>query len=748
MDRYNKHLEDGRAIAEIAASSEAASKVGTLREPRRMAHPLDWTWKDHKGIPREHKLEEFRDGNEENGITGKANLIHDLAPSIRTYLFGKTLGTHASFLTVLRVFWRSIINTQEKHKAIIVNSTKDISDDVATLFFDKLRSAVVSGVLTEGSCYLHWYRFCSLMHRAGCNITLWPEWVRPRSTMVHTDVPPRSVKYLYEAAKRVVSEGRAFHAAGQSILSRFEEGASSLIELTNAHLPGAGRPFGPEWNEHDNIIFTVYRRFRIGLMGNCKWRESPALSGAIAGAVKRLGSVNGVPEHVEWTTPSDLHVLFAPTSLETMAALTLVTAETGWLDTARAIDVSSDDWFREGRRQTLRKRNGRTIEITEVIISGPRIADNDDFSAEAEITAIRPKTQRRHQTRSLMQSEKGFRAFAVIKYMIERTRSLRESVEAELEALRRITAPSPDLLRRIADLDEQARCPWLYYCVNGKILSGFTPTAERSTRTAVFEGLKGRAVDEAIRRGEAPEVVEGIESLKFSDFRDAYAAWIYNRTGNDIFAVQAALNHRGISTTRRYLRQRAQIRDRYAACARVMESGFDEVEANRIVDPTVVRLLADQTGQGVTEEDRAFLAEFRSTCGARCVSPTKPPEEIELASERDNGELCVTQRCGLCRHARFDATSLRGVAVRIAELKALCAVTPSERWLLSVYPAELEALELLVEDKFADHAARVWGWEREHRRRLERGDELVFGVMSVKTASIRIGTSQVAVTNR
>ncbi|ALJ34456.1 hypothetical protein AMK58_02905 [Azospirillum brasilense] len=459
-----------------------------------------------------------------------------------------------------------------------------------------------------------------------------------------------------------------------------------------------------------------------------------------------MGYIDGVPGFSALATQSELWSLFAPTSLEAVAALTLVTAETGWVDTARAIDVSSDDWFREGRRQTVQKRSGRTVEITEMIISGPEITYEYDVPSEAELSAIRPKTRRLHQTRSLMQSEKGFRAFAVIKYMVERTRLLREIVKEELATLRRMPAPPAEHLRRIAELDEQVRCPWLFFPARGKgNPTGFTPSGGDIVMQP-FNDLKELAIAEAVRRGETLEVIEGIGSLTPSDFRDAYAAWIYNRTGNDIFAVQAALNHRGINTTRRYLRQRSQIRERFAGCARVMEAGFDEAQAGRTIDPTILRLAADRTGQVVSKEDRKFLAAFRSACGARCVDPTNPPEEIEPKSERVEGELCGSQRCGLCRHARFDKGSLRGIAVRIAELKALSTVTPTERWLLSVYPVELEALELLVEEKFVDYVAHVWGWVREHRKRLEQSNELVFGAISVEAASALIGMNQAEVT--
>lgn len=733
MGRYNKHLEDERILANSSAEV-FTFEDSVLPALRCMAHPLDWEWIDNKGVPRKHKLEEFRDGKEAIGIVGNPGLIHDLSPTIRIHLFGKSPKTHEQFLRQLRFFWRFLANTPNLGPDNASYELNNIGSNTAEMFYSNLRSAVKVGAMTELSARQHWSNFCSLMTRAQVNTKTWPYWPSPRSTIMHKDVHPRAVKYLYDTAKRLVADGRALHASGQAVLGRLDK-ASDLIELTDAHRPGPKSGYGPEWSVPNNILYTAYCWFIARLTGSSRSRESPATLAGINKSILRLGSIEEAPGSAAWTTLTDLYPLFAPTSLEVVAALTLVTAETGWIDTARAIDVSSD-WYRDGRRQVIQKRSGGSVEIREVIISGPETAEANVASEEVEISATRPKTSRRHQTRSLVQSEQGFRAYAVIKYMIERTRLLRGTIENELVTLRRIRAPTPECQRRISELDELIRCPWLFFRARkmGGV-SGFTANDSPSTRYRIFDELKGLAVAEAVRRGETTEVQRAIVSLTISDFRDAYAAWVYNRTGSDIFAVQAALNHRGINTTRRYLRQKAQIRQRFAACARLMGAGFGEVQAKREIDPTILRLLVDQSGQEVTDADRASLTQFRSSCGAWCLSPTNPPEEIEPASERAEGELCGPQRCGICKHARFDIASLRGIAVRIGELKALSAVTPVERWLLSIYSVELEALELLVEEKFANQAARVWSWAREHRKRLERGDTLVFGAMSIKTAS-------------
>ncbi|CAO3372790.1 hypothetical protein [Azospirillum argentinense] len=737
MDRFQKHLADKQILADSEVTKDVVVNNSNIHVPHPLSHPLDWEWHDKYGVPRPHRLEQFRDGSSKNQIVGHPRLIHDLAPTIQQYLFGKSHSSHERMLNSLRAFWRFLYKEYGEDVNIHVNNLSDIANDVSSFYWAYLRNAVSQNAITDLYGSILWSHFWSLMERAGCDTITWHSWPIPRDTTVHKDVPPRAVKYLYDAAKHELSKGRTLHTDGQAILRRLE--TSGPIELTTEHLPGGGSPYGPEWNEPDNILLTVYRGFQARLNGRKNPVSDDRLRFAICKSITcaKSSDCNFWPS--SWSTPSDFWPLFAPTSLEAMAALILVTAETGWIDTARAIDVSTDNWYREGRRQTITKKSGKIVEIAEVIISGPEFENLTDSRAEAEeaeLQATRPKTRRQHQTRSLIQSNGGFRSYAVIKYMIERTAPMREIIRADLASLRAIPAPSASQLRLIAKLDELARCPWLFSrASNWGGIGGFGPSSANNQTRQSFEALKDRAATAAKRSGEEIQLITAIKSLTISDFRDAYAAWTYNRSGNNIFAVQAALNHRSINTTRRYLRQKTQIRERFAACARVVEAGFDEVQANRDVDPTILYLAADQTGLGVSDEDRSFLANFRSSCDAQCVDPTHPPEEIEPSSDRIEGELCGAQRCALCKNARFDRASLHGIAVRIAELRALCSSTPSERWLTSTYAFELEALELLVEDKFSKHSAQVWAWVREHRNRLEHGDALVFGTLSVHSAS-------------
>ncbi len=204
----------------------------------------------------------------------------------------------------------------------------------------------------------------------------------------------------------------------------------------------------------------------------------------------------------------------------------------------------------------------------------------------------------------------------------------------------------------------------------------------------------------AVTQKQDKGLIAAIEALKWSDVRDAFASHIFDNSGGNIFLVKLALGHNHVATTRHYLRQRRQIRERFDAFREVMEATLTEVKEGRVVDPTILFLLSNYTD--VTDFDRERLAAYRTRMGMGCTNPTKPDKH--LAPNHIEGSWCAVQRCVLCRHGIVFKDAYGDLADRHADLSWLQRNTPPNRWLTSSLSWEMEAIELVRDNVFADQS--------------------------------------------
>ncbi len=275
--------------------------------------------------------------------------------------------------------------------------------------------------------------------------------------------------------------------------------------------------------------------------------------------------------------------------------------------------------------------------------------------------------------------------------MLKRRRALLQAQPDSLATRQELTAIAQKLLK-----------PWLYCRGNcrGSAAAGGTLLSQLIHTQIV--ALKRIAIDFIPEnRPNREKLIAAIDSLRWSDVRDAFATHVFDNSGQNIFLVQRALSHADPFTTRRYLRQRRQLRRRFDAFRTVMETALWEVRDGRPMDPTILYLASNFRDFG--EADRERLKRYRTRMGMGCANPTDP--ETFLAPTHPNGALCVVQRCVLCRHGIVFADAFEGLADRRADLLWLRDATPPDRWMTSTFWWEFEAIKLLLTDVFAGKRA-------------------------------------------
>jgi hypothetical protein len=234
-------------------------------------------------------------------------------------------------------------------------------------------------------------------------------------------------------------------------------------------------------------------------------------------------------------------------------------------------------------------------------------------------------------------------------------------------------------------------------------------------KSAVVAGLSQRQREDS-------SLMDGLDALKWSDVRDAFAAHIFASSERNVFAVKWALNHKHVSTTRHYLRQRNQLIARFDAFRTVVEKLLTEIEEGHVVDPTILFLASNYTGFG--EEHRRKLKAYRTRMGMGCANSADP--DRHLAPNHIEGAVCGVQRCVICRHGIIFRDAFEGLADRHADLWWVRGHTPPERWLTSTLSWEMEAIELVRDRVFAAKVTEFNARSGARRADLSAGRESVF----------------------
>ncbi len=352
---------------------------------------------------------------------------------------------------------------------------------------------------------------------------------------------------------------------------------------------------------------------------------------------------------------------FYPSYHDTAIFLWLFLVGTGWnLSTALAIDVSDEEtWFQTHPHK-------------------------DEY---AVIHAYKGRADRHQFALSMMRPE--WHPYRILRFMLERTRVLRETLRHRLTELRKDQerAPSRATETRIAELERSLRSPWLYHVVN------------KTGEVAAFHHDDAGRLNEIVRLvAEKHDLLEkhpSLASMMTSVARDAWIGYAYVQSGYHTMLTRLAAQHRSVKTLTHYLRSKRYREHSESQIRTFHDAVFDEISAGRVVDPTRLRLLV--RNGAITEEQERRLLDMRqrTRVGMGCLDPTNPPREI--AADHPAGAVCRVQRCTGCRHGVVFAESMVPLARACAELIFIQRSMPMTAWSGSSFEEELASLERTLE---------------------------------------------------
>jgi len=301
---------------------------------------------------------------------------------------------------------------------------------------------------------------------------------------------------------------------------------------------------------------------------------------------------------------------------------------------------------------------------------------------------------------------------SLLRAVLKRTRSLREEVTAELSKkeaeLRKARGAGNDttaLELSVARLRRAARSPWIFRPTTGPNRGGLSVLTQENVNMSGGRGdppTSTRAMVEIVREANRTRPAKDriSEDLSLTDFRDAFIAFAYEKSGYDWLMAKLAAGHRSIRSAITYLRNR-----RFKT--KLGEALFNEIRKHRVVDAAFLFRLV-QVGE-ITEEQRQrwMKDKDRTRMGTGCRDFKHPP--VWIAPEHVEGAGCRIQRCILCKHAIVFEDSADGLCRRLAELQHLKTEISVTTWMDSLFGDELEALEATLADFPAEEVGRLQG---------------------------------------
>jgi hypothetical protein len=681
MNKFSKSSD--HVTLEPLADEEAADMVLSAMAGN---DPLVFVARTNNGYPHRVDLTRYRDGSAELGLIGVPDMIADLLPVIRREIGDGTRsreGIQQWLHRNLPVFfgWIAWISVEIGPERAPKNVADFTHADGALL---KRYLLGLGGDLRRRRNQLSAILRLIVKARGSDDAPLlWPTIEVDEDRRAHVDVDPDAVKYLYHACKRVIDAAMRNQERGRVWLETGVDPREDPNPWGKRNQLGVrGGIRNPVWYAPGNLAVLGRACVEDRILGTSAVdkRTLSTLRNHTCSGYDRFAGVS----------LRDLYAAIAPTPLEVAASALIVSMETGWIDTVDGIDLTSE-WFilRRGvDPDAARKLDSVVLQV------------------------IRPKTGR--MVRAIGQAGPRFRAFQVIRWMQGRSGLLREL----LTRRRALLEAQPDSLatrQELAAIAQKLRTPWLWYQEYGRGCAAAGGTDLSHLIHTQIVALKRIAVEFIPEnRPNREKLIAAIESLRWSDVRDAFATHVYDNSGQNIFLVQRALSHADPFTTRRYLRQRRQLRERFDAFRSVMETALREVRDGRPMDPTILYLASNFRDFG--EADRERLKRYRTQMGMGCANPTDP--ETFLAPTHPKGALCVIQRCVLCRHGIVFADAFEGLADRHADLLRLRDTTLPDRWMTSTFWWEFEAIKLLLTDVFAGKRAEF----------MERSDARLAGL--------------------
>jgi hypothetical protein len=584
------------------------------------------------------------------------------AMQISDYFRLTTPGPHTanSVLTGLRALFRFLDITHPE-----AASVSDLTDAHGVQFKAWLE--------TEGKSYGTYKALKGAVERIRQLEGLPPLWWPARSptpNLVQDDVDLLGVRRLFHALK----------GEGREIKAMFREG--SALQMAGRDPRGVRFDQGnmcARWEFRENHAWLIDYLTKEYIPNQRGFKKEKSL-----GLVKsnydyqyHLGPAYLAPGMTERGREGIVGKLrwFHPSYHDTAVLLWLFLLGTGWnLAAALSVDVSADEqWF-------------------------------DDHPHKPEFKVLHAfKGRADKHVFALSLGKPEWHPYQIIRFMIERTRALRETIRRRLVELEKLHGnhPSPASASEIEHLRADLRSPWLYHCVN------------RIGQVSAFGNNESRRLNSLVRtvakRANLLEEHPSLVQMATSTARDAWIGFAYVKSGHNVVLTQLAAQHANAATLRHYLGRRRYRKHSEAVIRKVQDIVFSEIENKRIVDATRLRILV-QNGHITVEQERRLLdLRYRTRLGMGCLDPTNPPRDV--APGHPLGAVCAVQRCTGCVLGVVFAESIGPLARAKAELMQLRRELPLAAWIGSSFEDEAASIDATLAQfpaEEVDKAVATW----------------------------------------
>ena len=371
-----------------------------------------------------------------------------------------------------------------------------------------------------------------------------------------------------------------------------------------------------------------------------------------------------------------------PDTHEIAATLFIISYDTGWLDTARNINIE-EDWYSTDAAD----------------------AKNVKSADKVNLYARRPKTDKAGEApKGSLTSGKYGSAYWAINRILKRTERLRSFAEDKLNSENLTPDERAHLIASVRNpLIYLGKRPWQVQIVGAKNISEFFKLH-----------LKPHVeLDSDLTETQK----EAIAAFTWKDTRDAKALKTLEDT-NDVYLVQQLLGHKSLTTTFEYLRARVLKKKFYEQFAEASGIIYDEVSNGFEVNTDIIRARF-LTGDNLTDEQREKLSGI-TVSGARCSDIENPPAEIGNLGKGP----CQQQSCILCPKAVFlpkEKRALSTFAKYYASLVVKADDLAPERFRNSILEAEITALSIYKNEFFKD---RIDEFDEVYEARLKLLQEI------------------------
>lgn len=612
-------------------------------------------------------LTKYVEGDSEKGIIGNESLIREIFPYVEGEIKRNPKSKKAINLWIdkrVKALF-NFLSEMEIETGRRLESFNDFGDFDGVLLKRHLIN-LGGGLRDRRKSYSAIYSMIKRIRSEGSRDLLWPSFNLPDKIEVHNDVDPRAVREVYHTCKRIIE--------------RHDQIRSRVLSMAVK-----------ESKDYDSYI--------ANLADGCKNHIKNSILGIANesdGDLKtRSGKFSQRKHRYNLDSIKDVYSAFAPTNLEVISTILIVSMETGWIDPVFGIDLTSQ-WhsFRDGK-------------------------DCSEKTGTVAVYATRPKTGK--QVVAIGQKGARFRSFTLISRLEEKSKFLRKLLDRRLSEIRK----RPEIGSSMADeleIKRRLKSPWIYFASN--IGKGYKNVgiSDASKLNQVLEKIKENCIKRLPKSKRADGIlVASIRSLRWSDFRDAFAEHIYDNSGGNLYSLKRALDHSSVRISRHYINQRRQVKARFDAFRELVSETLKEVRQGHDIDPTIL-FMARNSGP-VEPAEREKLLRFRTRLGMGCRDPLRP--DAHLDPRHRTGALCSVQRCILCSKGVIFQDSTNSLARRYGDLLYLRNNISPQRWLTSSLSWEIDAIELVRDKMFVGRYDEFNRIALEQQARVAIGEEVV-----------------------